>query len=169
MSQQSVYLKLKVGGNDVVGESTVHNMGGEDVTDAIECVGFEQLLTVGYDPRLGRATAPVAFGPVRVIKEIDKATPVLAQALTSTSPAEASFHFFRQASTGSGTKEFYRVKLENARVTRVASAVQDGESRQYPRESVELVFSKIIWTYITEDGSTTEHTWDWAQQPASDA
>jgi type VI secretion system secreted protein Hcp len=167
MSQQSVYLKLKVGGNDVPGESTVHNMGGEDVADAIECVGFEQLLSVGYDPRASRPTSPVAFGPVRIRKEIDKATPVLAQALTSTSPTEAMFHFFRQASTGSGTKEFYRVKLENARVARVESAVQEREGQENPREVVDFVFSKISWTYIAEDGATTEHSWDWTQQPSS--
>jgi type VI secretion system secreted protein Hcp len=165
MSQQSVYLKLKVGGNDVTGESTVHNMGGEDVENAIECVSFEQLLTVGYDPRVSRPTAPPSFGPVRIRKEIDKATPVLAQALTATSPVEASFHFFRQANTGSGTKEFYRVKLENARIARMESSVSDAERQDLPREQVDLVFSKISWTYITEDGSTTEHSWDWSQQP----
>ncbi|AKF08810.1 Hcp family type VI secretion system effector [Sandaracinus amylolyticus] len=167
MSQQSVYLKLKVGGNDVAGESTVHNMGGEDVQNAIECVGFEQLLSVGYDPRVSRPTAPPAFGPVRIRKEIDKSTPVMAQALTATSPAEAVFHFFRQSSSGSGTKEFYRVKLENARIARMESNVLEREGDELPREVVDFVFSKISWTYITEDGDTTEHSWDWAQQPNS--
>ena len=167
MSHQSVYLKLKVGGNDVTGESTVHNMGGEDVQNAIECISFEQLLSTSYDPRVSRPPAPPSFGPVRICKEIDKATPVLAQALTSTSPAEAVFHFFRQSTSGSGTKEFYRVKLENARVARLEAAVREREDTELPRETEEFVFSKISWTYITEDGATTEHSGDWSQQPSS--
>lgn len=165
MSHQSVYLKLKVGGNDVAGESTVHSMGGETVQNAIECVSFEQLLSTSYDPRVSRAPAPPSFGPVRILKEIDKATPVLAQALTSTSPAEAVFHFFRQSASGAGTKEFYRVTLENARVARLESAVRERENDELPREAVDFVFSKISWTYITDDGSTTEHSWDWREQP----
>ena len=164
MSHQSVYLKLKVGGNDVAGESTVHDMGGEDVQNAIECIAFEQVASTSFDPRVSRAPAPPSFGPVRIRKEIDKATPVLAQALTSTSPAEAVFHFFRQSSSGAGAKEFYRVKLENARVVRQEAAVQEQEDSELPRETVDFVFSKISWTYITEDGNTTEHSWDWTQQ-----
>lgn len=167
MSHQSVYLELKIGDNDVEGESTVHSIDGQSVENAIECLTFEQTLAVGYEGRSSRPSGPPTFGPVRISKEIDRATPLLAQGLTSTSPVEATFHFFRQAGSGAGTKKFYEVKLENARVARVEAAVGEGNGREMPREQVDLVFSKITWTYTTEGGQTTAHSWQWSEQPGS--
>lgn len=167
MSHQSVYLKLKIGDNDVDGESTVHSIDDMSVENAIECLTFEQLLSVGYEGRSSRPSGPPSFGPVRILKELDRSSPLLAQGLTATSPVEATFHFFRQAQSGAGTKKFYEVKLENARVARLEASVGQVNGREMPREQVDLVFSKITWTYTTESGQTTAHSWQWTEQAGS--
>ncbi len=168
MSHQSVYLKLTAlpssGTEEVEGESTVHQMGDVDTSKMIECVDFTQEMTAGYDARAARGASPPALGPVRIKKEIDSASPVLARMLTRTEDCKAEFYFFRQTSSGQGAENYYKIVLDRARIVRIQSSTEERDGRQFPAELIELAYAHIEWDHPI--GRKT-HAWDWQQQGTS--
>jgi type VI secretion system secreted protein Hcp len=164
MSQISVYLKLTAGDTEVKGDSSVQEMAGVDTSEMIECIAFQSGVSVGYDGRAARPTGDRAYEPVTITKWVDRASPVLAQALTETRQCTGEFQFFRPSSDGTGMEQYFKVKIENARIGRVKLDFQEGESQSLVREQVEFVFSRITWTH---GPGGTEHTDDWTRRPGS--
>ncbi len=176
MSHQSVYLKLTAmpagGAEEVEGCSTVHTIGDDDDLDtAIECIEYSQEMTAGYDARRSDGTAPPALGPVRIRKEVDRSSPILARMLTHTEDCNAEFRFYRQTQSGQSMERFYTVTLERARIVRVTASVEQRDGRSFPVEIVEFAYSKARWTHAgnaSGDGrGSTEHSWDWRDQHAA--
>jgi type VI secretion system secreted protein Hcp len=114
---ENVYLFLKANGNDIQGGSTVSSMGREN---AIECFAYEFDLTnpAGRD-RTKRPTIVIS-------KQIDKATPLLAQVLAENEVVEGEFRFYRPNPAGDGTTEqFFTVKISKGRITSIRYVLPD--------------------------------------------
>jgi type VI secretion system secreted protein Hcp len=112
------------------------------------------------------ATGDRSYEPVRIVKRIDKSSPLIAKALCDNEQIEATFKFFRPSPTGDGTTEqFFTVEIEEARVasvTRVSPDVIDPASANAPpTEEVTFVFGKITWTYMEGGISHVDH---WSQR-----
>ena len=118
--------------------------------DCIQVIGFAERLSVEPLPPGG---IPVRdFGPIRVVKLIDKATPLLSISAANGAVLEqATLSFVRQCDEAPVT--YYEVRLTNGVLVTSISATA-GED--IPTEQVSLSFNKIQWAYtpVNDDCST---------------
>lgn len=161
---QTVHLKLKVNGNDVVGESSINSL---DRSGTIECIDFSYGVTTPREPATGALTGRRQHRPVKIRKRIDKTTPVLLKALCRNEKVEkAVFNFYRPSPDGSGDEEmFYSIELTEGYVDSIEQvsndAMMSGVEAPPVTELVSFVFRNITWTY-TNGGVT--HTDSWADK-----
>jgi type VI secretion system secreted protein Hcp len=90
-------------------------------------------------------------------KRIDKASPLLIQAVAKNQSASGMFKFFRPNPTGDGTtQQFYTVEFEKGRVESVKQYVPDTidpkTSTDPPMEEVIFSYTGISYSYL---GATT--------------
>lgn len=161
-----VYCFLKAAGNDIAGESTVESIGGVDVSQAIECEEYQEGVQAAQDKASRRPTGTRVYDPIVVAKWVDKASPLLAKALTNTEPVEAEFFFFRPSKEDAQQEHFFTTKIEDARISELKRFLPTGSedvsrAGKPPMEKISMVFSKITWSHVP---GSTEHSDDWRQQ-----
>jgi type VI secretion system Hcp family effector len=163
-----VYLKLKAGGADIEGESTVNTIGGVDVSKTIECDGFSEKVTTAQDRASRRPTGQRIYEAVTIRKWVDKASPELQKALCDTMPCEGEFLFFRPALEDKRMEHFFTVKMERARVSAISRFLPKDDKEgdvaatgKPPMEEVSFVFGRITWSHVP---AGKEHTDDWQEQ-----
>jgi type VI secretion system secreted protein Hcp len=158
---EAVALYLKANGNDIKGESTVSSLGRQD---SIECVFYEQAVQSAREAATGMVTGRRQFTPIRILKRIDKSSPLILKALTKNEKIDATFKFFRPNPNGDGTTEqFYTVAIKDGNVASVKEFVPEtlnpaASNSNAPLEEVSFVFREIVWTY-TNGGITHEDKW----------
>lgn len=157
---EPVHLKLKANGSDIKGESTVTSLGR---ADTIECLAYEQAVHAPREMTTGVATGRRDYQPLRILKRIDKASPLIYKALRANHAIEAEFLFFRPSPKGDGTTEqFYTVKITKANIASVRDYVpnvNDAQaSNQPPLEEVTFRFGNIKWVF-TDGGIEDEDKW----------
>jgi type VI secretion system Hcp family effector len=164
-----VYLKLKIAGADVAGESTVASIGGIDVSAAIECEGYEEGVSTAQDPTSRRAIGARIYTPLTIRKWVDKSSPLIAQALCETQEVEGEFLFFRPAPQGKQSEHFFKVAIVRGRVSAIKRFLPKPDQSggdiaaigKPPLEEVSFVFGSVTWTHVI---GGTEHQDDWQQQ-----
>lgn len=164
-----VYLKLKVAGTDIVGESTVTTIGGVDVSQAIECEGYQEGVSSAQDPTSRRPTGQRIYEALTIRKWVDSASPELAKALVETQVCEGEFLFFRPAAEDRQMEHFFTVKIERGRCSAIRRYLPKTDSSggdvaavgKPPLEEISFVFGRITWTHIP---GGKEHTDDWQEQ-----
>jgi len=159
---QTVHLFLKVNGEDVQGESSQVSEGREN---SIECTYFESEAMTAREVQSGLATGRRQHKPLVIRKAIDKASPLIAKALTKNSKLEGEFKFYRPNPSGDGTtQQFFTVKITNGRVAvqkLTNEWTRPGDAHASPpQEEVHFVFQDITWTFV--DGGI-EHQDSWQQ------
>ena len=160
---ETVHAFLKANGTDVKGDSTQTTLGREN---SIECLSFEHEVITAREAGSGLATGRRQYKPLKVVKRIDKSTPLLAKALCTNAVIEGDFKFFRPNPTGDGTTEqFYTVGIKGGRVASITQRNPDtfepASSNKPAMEEITFVFHTIKWTYT--DGGV-EHEDSWSQQ-----
>ena len=146
---QTVHLFLKVNGEEVQGESTQTSEGREN---SIECTYFESEAATSREVQSGMATGRRQYKPLLIKKAIDKATPLIAKALTKNAKIDGEFKFYRPNPAGDGTTQhFFTVKVSNGRVAtqKITNEwTRPGEPHAAPpQEEVSFVFQTIMWRY----------------------
>src|SRR5205085_12513313 len=111
----------------------------------------------------GRAARRRQYDPVTILKRIDKATPLIAKALTQNQVIDGKFLFFRPNPTGDGTtQQFYTVEISKGRVAHQKQSVEVNREAQLtdeaPLEEVSFTFHTIKWTYM-DGGIEHQDTW----------
>jgi type VI secretion system secreted protein Hcp len=157
---ETVHLYLKANGNDIKGESTQTSMGRQD---SIECIAYEQGVQTAREAATNMVTGRRQFTPLKIVKRIDKATPLIMKALTTNAKIDATFKFFRPNPSGDGTTEqFYTVVLKEGNISsvrqHVPSTITPASAAEPPMEEVAFVFKTIRWTY-TNGGVEHEDSW----------
>ncbi len=160
---QTVHLYLTANGTKIDGDSTILSLDREN---SIECLSFSDAVRTAREASSGMATGERTYEPLRIVKRIDKSSPLIAKALCSNEVIEATFKFFRPSPSGDGTTEqFFTVGIEEGRVASVQrispDALDPASATAPPTEEVSFVFGKIRWTYET-DG--VEHEDHWSQR-----
>lgn len=169
-----IYLELKVNGNPVPGGSTVKTIGGVDVSQHIECIDYTEGAHTEQQPGSTAPTGTRIYAPIQIVKDLDKSTPLLSQALARTSPVEAWFRFFRPIAGTDDAEQFHEVHINNARICEVKRFIPEGmgdpsgsnssdlaKSPRPMQESVSIIFSWIHWDF---KAGGTAHTDDWTVQ-----
>lgn len=157
---ETVALYLKANGKDIKGENTQESLGRKD---SIECVGYEQSVKTAREAGTGMMTGRRQYDPLKIVKRMDKASPLILKALTNNETIEGIFKFFRPNPTGDGTTEqFFTVAIKHGNVASVKGLVNNTLDpvlvNNPPLEEVTFVFQDISWTY-TNGGVTHEDTW----------
>ena len=83
----NAYAELTIDGVPLVGYSSRVEMGGMDVSNNIECYA------VNWESYLGD-TGALMHTPIKIIKRIDKATPLLVGAMDNNQTVEGTIRFF---------------------------------------------------------------------------
>jgi type VI secretion system secreted protein Hcp len=160
---ENVYLFLKVEGNDIPGDSTVTSLGREN---SIECLEYRDSVMTPREASSGMATSRRSYEPIKILKRLDRSTPLLFKALCNNETIQATLRFYRPNPTGDGTTQhFFTVELRNARICKIErvnpNSVHPVTATDPAYEEVSFVFYSIKATY--EDGGI-EHEDTWEQQ-----
>ena len=75
---QSVHLELNAAGQKIDGDSTILSLGRENT---IECIYFSDAVRTAREKSSGMATGDRTYEPLKILKRIDKSSPLLAKAL----------------------------------------------------------------------------------------
>lgn len=169
-----IYLQLHINGNLVPGNSTVTTIGGVDVSQHIECIDYTESARTEQQPGSTAPTGTRSYSPIVIVKDLDKSTPLLSQALARTAPVEAWFRFFRPIAGTDDAEQFHEVHVNNARICELKRYIPEGmgdpmgsnsgDLARSPRpiqESVSIIYSWIHWDF---KAGGTAHTDDWTQQ-----
>lgn len=159
----TVHLYLTANGTKIDGDSSILSLDREN---SIECLSFEDSVRTAREASSGVASGERTYEPIRVVKRIDKSSPLLAKALCNNEVIEAGFKFFRPSPAGDGTTEqFFTVEIQEGRIASVVRVSPDtidpASANAPPTEEVTFVFGYIRWCYET-DG--VEHIDHWSQR-----
>ncbi len=130
------------------------------VTDAgregsIKVYVMEHEVKIPTDER-GRPTGRHVDGPLKIVKEYDKASPLLEQALvTGERLSSVELNFFRTTSAGA-EEHYYTVKLEDALITSVKPFSPNDSNDGRRLEEVSFSYHKISWTWEPEGSIQAE-------------
>jgi type VI secretion system secreted protein Hcp len=158
---ESGALWLKSNGNDVKGESTVSSNGR---ADTIEVLAYEQGVASAREAATGMVTGRRSFTPIKILKRIDKGSPLILKALTKNEKIDGVIKFYRPNPVGDGTTEqFYTVEIKEGNIASIKEYMENTLNLQTansncPLEEVTFVFRTIKWTY-TNGGITHEDKW----------
>lgn len=157
---QNVYLSITgTSQGEIRGDSTVTSHGREGT---IEAFALEHTVSVPTEAS-GMATGSRSHSPIKIIKRIDRSSPLLHQALCNNEELEVTIKFYRANPDGDGTEEqFYTISLRQARISSIKTispnTIMDVTANQPAMEEVSFVFGTINYTYV-RDG--TEHEDEW--------
>jgi type VI secretion system secreted protein Hcp len=134
---------------------------GDGRDGSVIVLGFEHEILSPRDAATGQATGRRQHKPVRIVKAIDKSSPLLYRAI-ATNEILPTVEFRFRRTTEKGAEVYYKVTLTNASVsairqwkpnTRDFSAERAGDL-----EEVSFVYQTITWRF--EDGGL-EHSDTW--------
>ncbi|WNN46865.1 Hcp family type VI secretion system effector [Siccibacter colletis] len=97
----------------------------------------------------------ISFHPLSIRKPIDKATPLLLQALNGKESLDCSFNFYRTSSNG-GNELYFRIKLTKARVKEINYIYPNSitHNELQPQEVVLFSFATITMEHIIANTSS---------------
>jgi type VI secretion system secreted protein Hcp len=148
---ETVHLTLTMDGSVIEGESSQLSLGR---ANTIECVSWESEF---FRPAGNSGTV---HRPVKIVKRIDKSTPLLAKAFENSQTGTASFKFYRPNPNGDGTTEqFFTVVLDGVRITSerilVPSTITNTTATSPPLDEVTFSYTSMRIIY-TNGGVETE-------------
>ncbi|MCA9574650.1 MAG: type VI secretion system tube protein Hcp [Myxococcales bacterium] len=160
---QSVHLELNAAGQKIDGDSTILSLGRENT---IECIYFSDSVRTARERSSGMATGDRTYEPLKILKRIDKSSPLLAKALCNNEVIEGIFRFYRPSPAGDGTtQQFFTVEISEGRIAGIVrespNVIDPASATAPPTEEVTFVFGRIRWVY--EDGGI-EHVDHWSQR-----
>lgn len=130
--------------------------------------GMMQILSTAHeivsprDAASGLPTGRRQHKPFTITKPLDKATPLLAKALTTNENLTEVVIRFWRPSLGGAEVQFFMVKLTNANIASHSiklPATFDASTSSWPElEEISFTYQKITWTW-TDGGVTHEDSW----------
>jgi len=132
--------------------------------DTVVLFELEHNIEQPRDKHTGRATGKRVHNPVMILKELDKCSPLVAQALSTNELLTVTFEWYRPNPTGDGTEEhFYSIRLEGANLISYTGALPNtlgtATGSFPPLETLKFAYRKIVTTYET-DGIEFQDDWD---------
>lgn len=149
---ENVYVKVTANGNQIFGESSRKTL---DRDGLIECRQIHMGARTGVSSKDGKGTGSVTFDDFVLVKPLDKASPLLYQALCKNERIEVEARFYRPAKEDGKPEHFYSIIGKGGRITSVSQATADGmdpnSSNEEPCETLCLKFESITFAYPTEN------------------
>jgi type VI secretion system secreted protein Hcp len=147
-------------GNPVKGSSTVQ--GREN---SIEAIDLQHEIFMPTDKNTGGLTGVRIHSALTYVASIDASVPILLDACARGKALQSAKMVFYDINTQGSEGEYYRIELQNARVTSVKTIVDDikdeRNERKTHRVQVDLRYEKITWHY--QDGNIQASD-EWAKR-----
>jgi type VI secretion system secreted protein Hcp len=123
---------------------------------------YNEGITSPRDPASGLPTGKRQHTPIVIVKEIDRSSPLLRNALVNNENLTAwQLKFFAAGPTGVQIQT-YTINLTNASISSITASMLDNEDptrASFPlREEVSFVYQKIQWVW-TDGGITAQDDW----------
>lgn len=143
---------------EIQGSCTIEGRQGN-----IVAYSFGHNITSPRDPASGLPTGKRQHSPLKILKEIDKSSPLLYQALVNNEnlvKVKLKFYRINQA----GQEELYfTIELLNASISSITPSfptafLSQNDSYRH-METVAFCYQKIIWTWV-DGGITAEDDWE---------
>jgi type VI secretion system secreted protein Hcp len=155
---QSAYLTLsgqKQG--SIQGSVTQAGREGTILVHSFDCA-----ITIPRDPASGLPTGKRQHSPIVILKEIDKSSPRLWEALVTNEILNTwILRFYSPTPTGTVTQS-YTITLTNATIASIDESMADNaipDNLNLPmREQVSFTYQKIQWTW-TDGAITAQDDW----------
>ena len=135
-------------------------MEGREGTIVVYSFGHNVILPT--DPQSGQSTGRRMHNPLKILKEIDKSSPRLYEALcTGERLRRVTLRFYRSAPAGE-EENYFTILLEDAMIVSITPSfpiafLSQNESYRH-METVAFTYQKIKWTW--EDGNIeSEDSW----------
>jgi type VI secretion system secreted protein Hcp len=129
------------------GECTIKGL-----ENTIVCIGFAHEVVSPRDAASGLPTGKRQHKPLRIVKYLDKTTPLFYSALVNNENLPEVILNFYQTDSKNQTINQYRIRLTNASLA--------GVSNDYPNlETLEFTYQKIEWTHVPS-GRTAMDDWE---------
>lgn len=129
--------------------------------DSMEVIEFGHNVSALMDATgVARPSGKRQHRPIRIVKDIDKASPILMTVLTQGERlTDVRIDFWRPSSSGKEF-QFYTVELVGAYIVSIVQSIgSEGDLLNTPpRETVTLSYDRIIWTW-QDGGITAEDDW----------
>ncbi|CAN5755567.1 Hcp family type VI secretion system effector [soil metagenome] len=131
--------------------------------NSILVYSFSNEVLVPRDPASGMATGRRQHKPLMILKEIDKSTPLLWNALATNESITAwELKFWAPSNTGQAEKQIYSIRLTNANIVSIRDFMpdnQDPERAKLPlQEEIFFTYQKIEWLW-TDGGISAQDDW----------
>ena len=136
--------------------------------DSMMVIAYEHSILTPRDIASGLPTGKRQHKPLMIMKEIDKASPLLYNILvTNENIPTWKLEFWTpliKAATGVGSEvQYYTIELTNANICQIEQFMlnnKDPELTKYaPSEKIFFTYQKITWTWV-DGGITAEDDWE---------
>lgn len=115
--------------------------------DVIFVASFGHSVNIPADPQTGQPTGRRVHNPLRVVKAVDRTTPLLFQALVSGERLRTVEIRFYQLNSAIGQHEhFFTMLLEDAVMMSIAPSLIPAAETSEMMEIVTFTYAKITWT-----------------------
>lgn len=148
----NVYVEMTINGQAIDGDTTAATVGGVNVSvDHLECTAVNHEI-------FGGGTGRLSHTPFKLIKKIDKSTPLLYGALDETKTVQATIKYFNNDPDSGVTQHFFTVRLEQARISAIRQWIPNNLEPAAaifpPMEEVSITYQTIT---ITSETGSTDH------------
>jgi type VI secretion system secreted protein Hcp len=152
-----VYMEIESDSGPIEGSCTRQGREGNIVV-----YSFGHNVTVPIDPQSGISSGTRRHNPLKILKEIDKSSPKLFQALCTGETLRSVTLKFYQINPSGQEEHYFTILLENAIITSITPSFPTAflsENQAYRHmETVAFTYQKIRWTWLA-DGIEYEDDW----------
>ena len=137
----SIRLTIRAHGATIEGDGSAADESG-----FIECIALRDAVATDQAPT-GRSMGRRHYEPIVVRKPVDRASPLLLQALSQNDTVEASIRFF----DGEADAPFFTIDVPAGRIVTIAHAWESGTAAF---EDVSIAPAAVVWSHA--DGASFE-------------
>jgi len=123
-------LELEIDGSAIRGENQAPSR-----EETIALLGYEDGVVVA---------GPTQFQPIRIVKRVDRTTPILLMALSNQQSVKGTVRFYRLDPITGGEQHFFTIEFKNGHVLRIA---RRGGAGVVAQEVVDFDFGSITTTH----------------------
>ena len=152
------FLQLTVGGTAIDGDSGVKKIDQTDTSKMMQCLAFSDRVSLTYQQGPGTADSGAIYTPIVIVKAIDKASPLLAQALCDQVDITKGIFYFFEPGPEAKKRLVYKITIERGKVSEMSRSMTKDAAMT---ETVSFVFGKITWEHVL---GKTAHTDDFGIQ-----
>ena len=149
----NTYVAMTLNGEAITGEVTLATIGGVDVSaNHLECTAINHEIFGGDTGKLGHT-------PFKMIKRVDKASPLLYRALDNNETVTATIKYFNNDPDSGVTKHFFSAVLTGGRVSAIRQWIPNSLDPTGaffpPMEEISITYQSIEFVNI---GNGAAHT-----------